>query len=323
MRAAELGDDVHGDDPTVRRLEALSARITGHEASLFVPSGTMGNEIAVRCHTRPGDRIVLAAHSHIVHHESGGPAAISGVLVESIPAERGILDPERVAPVLRPPDIHDAPATLLCVENTSNLGGGSVYPIERVDSLLSLARRAGLATHLDGARLFNAQVASGLPAARYAQGFDSATFCLSKGLGCPVGSVLCGPSRWIESARRVRKMLGGGMRQVGLLAAAGIYALENNVPLLARDHARARALYQELRAQGWQVQEPETNMLYLQAPQAPALACALKDQGLLCFAVGPEHLRLVAHLDIDDLKLERAISIFRELASTRRAQVSG
>jgi threonine aldolase len=313
MSHAELGDDVFGDDPTVNRLQEVAARLLGKEDALFVPSGTMGNEVAIHGHTRPGDRILVAADAHVIAHETGAPAVISGVLVESIPARRGILDPDCIVAAIPAPDIHVAAPSLLCVENTSNSGGGSVYPLQTLDALAALARDRGLRTHMDGARIFNAQVASGIPAARIARGWDSVTFCLSKGLGCPVGSVLCGTRAWIAHARRIRKMLGGGMRQVGILAAAGLYALEHHVDRLAEDHVRARRLYEGLRSQGWGAEQSETNMVYLQVPNALALADALMEAGVACCALAPDRLRLVTHLDLGDADVEEAIAIFGKL----------
>lgn len=315
MFDAPLGDDVFGDDPSVQRLEAVAAERLGKEAALFVPSGTMANQVAVRCHTSPGDLVIMAEASHIYQYEGGAPAVISGVLVRLLPAERGILDPASVRAAIPPDDVHFAPARLLCVENTSNRGGGSVYPLERLDALGDLARELGLRSHLDGARLFNAQVASGVPAARLARSFDTVSVCLSKGLGAPVGSVLCGTSSLIRQARRARKLLGGGMRQAGILAAAGVYALEHHVERLADDHARALRLWQGLADGGWRVEgPPETNMVYVQVDDPMGFVGRLAAAGLLCAAVGPGRIRLVTHLDVDVPGIERALAIFASLA---------
>ncbi len=315
MVEAPLGDDVFGDDPTVNSLERVAAERLGKQAALFVPSGTMANQVAVRCHTRPGDLAIMAEASHVYRYEAGAPAVISGVLVRLLPTERGILEPSAVDAAIPSDDVHFAPASLLCVENTSNRGGGSVYPLERLDALGGLARRRGLASHLDGARLFNAQVASGVRAARLAREFDTVSFCLSKGLGAPVGSLLCGPASLVSRARRVRKMLGGGMRQAGILAAAGLYALEHNVDRLAEDHARARQLWAGLADAGWQVEgEPETNMVYLRVDDAPALVVQLATVGVRCAAVDRDRIRLVTHLDVDDRTIQRALAAFTSLA---------
>ena len=315
MVEAPLGDDVFGDDPSVQRLEAMAAERLGKQAALFVPSGTMANQVAVRCHTRPGDLVIMAEAAHIYQYEGGAPAMISGVLIRLLPAERGLLEPAAVRAAIPPDDIHFAPTSLLCVENTSNRGGGSVYPLARLDALGALAQELDLATHLDGARIFNAQVASGVPAARIAQPFDSVSVCLSKGLGAPVGSVLCGSADLIRQARRVRKQLGGGMRQAGILAAAGVYALEFHVERMADDHARAQRLWQGLADGGWRVEgPPETNMVYAQVDDPMGMVSRLAAAGLLCAAVGPGRIRLVTHLGVDDAGIERALSIFASLA---------
>jgi threonine aldolase len=315
MVDAPLGDDVFGDDPSVNRLEAMAAERLGKEAAIFVPSGTMANQVAVRCHTSPGDLVIMAEASHVYQYEGGAPAMISGVLIRLLPAERGILEPAAVRDAIPPDDVHFAPARLLCVENTSNRGGGSVYPLERLDALGALARECGLVSHLDGARIFNAQVASGVPVARIAQPFDTVSVCLSKGLGAPVGSMLCGSAALIRRARRVRKQLGGGMRQAGILAAAGIHALEFHVERLAEDHARARQLWQGLATAGWQVEpEPETNMVYVRVEDQLGMVARLAEAGLLCAAVGPGRIRLVTHLGLDDAAVARALSIFASIA---------
>jgi len=315
MVEAPLGDDVFGDDPTVQRLEAVAAERLGKEAAIFVPSGTMANQVAVRCHTSPGDLCIMAEASHVYQYEGGAPAMISGVMIRLLPAERGILDPAAVADAIPPDDVHFAPARLLTVENTSNRGGGSVYPLERLDGLTAVAREHGLASHLDGARVFNASVASGVPVDRIARDFDSVSVCLSKGLGAPVGSVLCGSAPLIRQARRVRKQLGGGMRQAGIIAAAGVHALEFHVERLADDHARARRLWRGLKDAGWQVEPaPETNMVYVRVDDQYGTVDRLAAAGLLCAPVGPGRIRLVTHLDLDDASIERALSIFASIA---------
>ncbi len=315
MVEAPLGDDVFGDDPTVHRLEAMAAERLGKQAAIFVPSGTMANQVAVRCHTSPGDLLIMAEASHVYQYEGGAPAMISGVLTRLLPAERGILEPAAVADAIPPDDVHFAPARLLCVENTSNRGGGSVYPLERLDALTDLARERDLVSHLDGARLFNAEVASGVPAARLARGFDTVSVCLSKGLGAPVGSLLCGSTELIRRARRVRKQLGGGMRQAGILAAAGIHALEHNVERLVEDHRRARALWRGLAEAGWRVEpEPETNMVYVRVDDQLGTVARLAEAGLLCAPVGPGRVRLVTHLDLDDAAVRGALAAFASIA---------
>jgi len=314
MLEAPLGDDVFGDDPTVQRLEAVAAARLGKQAALFVPSGTMGNQVALRCHTRPADLVLLAEDCHIYCYEGGAPAVISSVLTRCLPTHGGLLDPAAVEAAIPPEDVHLAPASLLCVENTANRGGGSVYPLVTLDALTELARRHSLASHLDGARLFNAQQACGIPAARLARGFDSVCFCLSKGLGAPVGSVLCGSRELIRQARRVRKLLGGGMRQAGILAAAGLYALDHNVQRLSEDHARARHLADGLVGLGFTVPSPpETNMVYLSLPGAADAASRLAHDGVLCAQISPDRLRLVTHMDLDDQAIEAALAAFSRL----------
>jgi threonine aldolase len=274
----------------------------------------MANQVALRCHTRPGDSILMAEASHIYEYEGGAPAVLSGLLIRLIPAERGILEPAAVAGAIPPHDPHFAPASLLCVENTSNRGGGSVYSPERLDALCAVAREHGLATHMDGARIFNAAVACGQPVARLVQGFDTVSCCLSKGLGAPVGSVLCGPAELIQRARWVRKMLGGGMRQAGILAAAGLHALEFHVERLAEDHARAQWLWEGLAAQGQRVEaRPETNMVYVRVDDPAGTVAGLKERGVLCAMVGPGRVRLVTHLGLDDESIERALEAFAAL----------
>lgn len=308
MAQAEVGDDVLGEDPTVNRLEAAVAARLGKEAALFVPSGTMANQLAIRGWTQPGDAVLWEAEAHPYLYEAAGAAVISGVQLTPLAGERGVLSPAQVQAALRPPDVHVAPATLLCLENTTNRGGGAVWPLPTLDAVTALARGRGLRIHLDGARLFNAAVAQGVGMERLAAGVDSVSVCLSKGLGAPVGSLLVGPAAWIQRARRTRKLLGGGMRQAGVLAAAGLYALEHHVARLADDHRRAAALAAALQAQGWEVQAPQTNMVYVSAPDAPALQQRLEALGLRLFAVSPTRLRMVLHLDVDDAGLEAAIA---------------
>ncbi|MEM6929008.1 MAG: GntG family PLP-dependent aldolase, partial [Myxococcota bacterium] len=261
MRAAELGDDVLGDDPTVLRLEARAAELSGKEAALFVPSGTMANLLGIEVNTRRGDEVLMHEDAHPFHYESGNPAAIAGVQVRLMPGERGILDPETVVAHIRPDNHHFPPATLLCLEDTHNRAGGVVQPLERLDALAATARERGLAVHLDGARLWHAVVASGESVARRARGADTVSFCFSKGLGCPVGSVVCGSRDAMHRARRMRKALGGAMRQSGIIAAAALYAIDHHVDRLADDHARAKGLAAGLRERGLDAPDPDTNIL--------------------------------------------------------------
>ncbi|RME21669.1 MAG: low-specificity L-threonine aldolase [Deltaproteobacteria bacterium] len=310
VASAEVGDDVYGEDPTVNRLEALAAERLGKERALFLPSGTMGNQVAIRCHTEPGDEVIVEDGAHPFHYEAGGAALISGVLLRRIAGTAGVIDPAALQAEFRDEDVHHAPQRLVCVEDTSNRGGGTVWPLAHLDEVAAVAHRHGAATHMDGARLFNAVVASGIPATRRVRGYDTVTFCLSKGLGAPVGSLLCGPAEVIAKARRVRKALGGGMRQAGLLAAAGIHALEHHVDRLADDHARAAALARGLARRGLEVQPPQTNMVYVTVDDARALVARLRDHGVLCGAVGADRIRLVLHLDIHDEDVDATLAAF-------------
>jgi threonine aldolase len=312
---AVVGDDVLGDDPTVQRLEAMVAERLGKEAALFTPSGTMANQLAIRCHTRPGDEVLVEAGAHPFNYEAGGAAMISGVQIRTQVGERGMLDPAAVATAFHPDDPHYAPLTLVCVEDTANRGGGTVWPLDRLDAVSAAARSGGAATHLDGARFFNAVVASGVDPARRARGYDTISVCLSKGLGAPVGSLLAGPRDLIHLARRMRKALGGGMRQVGILAAAGVHAMEHHVDRLADDHRRARALAEGLRAAGYAAPAPETNMVYVRVPDGAGWVAGLAERGVRTLTVGPQELRLVTHLDVDDAGIARTLEAFRELAT--------
>lgn len=313
MFAAELGDDVLGDDPTVLALEARIARETGQEAALFTPSGTMANQIAIALHTRPGDEVLMADTAHPYHYEAGGAAAISGVQTRLIPTTNGQMSADAVALGVRRPDVHHAPASLLCVEDTSNKGGGTVHTDALLASLVATAQAHNLATHLDGARAYNAAVAANEPLSARVARFDTVSICFSKGLGAPVGSALCGSQALIARGRRVRKMLGGGMRQAGLLAAAALYALDHHIERLADDHKRARTLAMGLMVEGYTVRTPQTNLVYVDVPNAPDAQDTLAKHGILAFATGPSTMRLVTHLNVDDAGIERTLAAFRAL----------
>jgi threonine aldolase len=316
MAAAEVGDDVFGEDPTVNRLESRLAELLGKEAALFVPSGTMANQIAIRLCTQPGDEVLLGADAHPFHYEAGGAAVISGVTLRLVPAAKGVLDVPDVAAAVRAPNVHHAPAALLSVENTSNRGGGAVTSVERCDALCTVARDAGLMCHLDGARLWNASVASHAPVSAFARPFDVVNVCFSKGLGAPVGSMLCASRALVERGRRVRKMLGGGMRQAGILAAACDWALDHHVERLAEDHRRARALWEGLRAAGVDVEEaPETNIVYFRVLDAPSLVTHAGAHGVRCIPMTQTRVRLVTHLEVDDDGVSAALDVLRRLAA--------
>lgn len=320
MVDAPLGDDVFGDDPTVNRLEAIAAVHAGKAAAMFVPSGTMANQIAIRLHTQSGDEVLLEAGSHPYQYESGAAGMISGVLLRPLPGRGGILDPAQIE--VNPDNVHYARTSLLCVEDTHNRGGGTFHTLEQLDGLAAKAKAIRIASHLDGARGFNAAIASGQPLARRAQGFDTVSFCLSKGLGCPVGSLLCGSVDTIARARRIRKMLGGGMRQVGMLAAAGIYALDHHITRLADDHRRARELSMGLLMAGIDVKLPPTNLIYVDVADAGAVQTGLANQGILANATSPTRVRLVVHLDVDDAAVQQTVRAFEKLPPAIRGKVA-
>ena len=321
---AEVGDDVFGDDPTVLALEHRVAALTGKPAALFVPSGTMGNQLAVAIHTRPGDRVVLEAESHIFLYEQAGVAANSGCLAHIVPGERGLVTPAALAEALEeedPEDDHIARAALLCLENTHNRHGGAIVPLERLRGVAAAARERGLAVHLDGARLWNASVASGVALREWAAPFDSVMMCFSKGLGAPVGSILVGSVEGIRRARRVRKRWGGAMRQVGILAAACLYAIDHHLERLADDHRRARALAAGWRATpGVRVAEPDTNIVLVEledpALERGAVLAALESQGVRTIGFGHRRIRAITHLDVDDAAIGRAIEVFQSVAAS-------
>lgn len=311
MAAAEVGDDVFGDDPTVNALQDRVAAELGKEAALFMPSGTQSNLTAVLCHCERGDEFIVGQHAHAYKYEAGGAAVLGSVQPQ--PLEQGAdgtLALDAIAAAIKPDDLHFARTRLLALENT---WGGRVLPAAYVAEATALARRHGLATHLDGARLFNAAVASGVPAAEIARHFDTVSVCFSKGLGAPVGSALVGPRALIDRARRWRKMLGGGLRQAGVLAAAALHALDHHVQRLAEDHAHARRLAEGLQGlPGVTVALPQTNIVFVQlAPEKAAGAVdRLAAAGVLC--TGLYQLRLVTHLDVSSSDIDHAIALLRE-----------
>lgn len=323
MVEAEVGDDVFGEDPSINRLQELGARMLGKEAALYVPSGTMANQISIKVHTQPGDEIIMERTSHPFNSESGGLAALSGVQVNLLDGQRGHLTATQVARVIRHGDnVHNAPTRLVCLENTHNRGGGSIYSLDTMRDINTVARAEGLGMHLDGARLLNACVATGTAAPLITQYFDSCTLCLSKGLGAPVGSLIAGDAAFIARALRYRKMFGGGMRQAGILAAAGTYALEHNVERLAIDHQHAKLLAERLSgARGVELNphEVETNIIYLHLDpavaryDAPGLMHAMRQRGVLALSVGQHSMRLVLHLDISREQVETAAQVICEL----------
>jgi threonine aldolase len=317
MASAPVGDDVFGDDPTVNLLEQTAAATVGKEAAVFVPSGTMANLVAVLTHTNPGDEIILGDQSHIFQYELGGAARLGGVITHPLSNnDDGSIDPAAVDAAIRQENLHSPGSRLLCLENTHNRCGGAALPAEVVGRLARVAHDRGLSVHLDGARLFNAAAALGAPAKTLAADCDSVSFCLSKGLGCPIGSVLCGPAEFVEKARRNRKMLGGGMRQAGIVAAAGLFALEHNVGRMSEDHANARALADGLRELGpFRPNTPQTNIVVVDILRGSLgeWLSAFEQKGVLAVAFGPARMRLVTHLnitreDVNDV-LERIQSV--------------
>jgi len=319
MAEAEVGDDVLRDDPTVIQLEEKAAGLLGKEASLFVPSGTMANVVSIRVQTHHGDEVICEETSHIVQFEVAAHAAISGVQLRMLPGERGQLSPEPVEAAIRPSNIHLPVTRLVEVENTHNRGSGSVYPVSRVAEIARIAHQHGAGVHIDGARLLNAAVALGVDVTAYTQHADSCTLCLSKGLGAPIGSVVAGTRAFVEEARRCRKMLGGGMRQVGLIAAAGIYALDHNVERLAEDHANAKRLAEALAGMPGIELDPgtvETNIVIFGVTRpgltASQFMAEMKERGVLFFSTGPQDCRMVTHLDVSREDIEDAISRLNE-----------
>jgi len=322
MAGAEVGDDVFGEDPTVLRLQDRVAAMLGKEAALFVPSGVMGNQIAIRVHTRAGDETVVAERSHIYHYEGAAPAALWGVQLRPVGDASGVLTAADVEAVVQGAHDWEAPTALVCLENTVNKAGGVAVPAEAFAPVAEVARAHGLALHLDGARLWNAAVARDADLVDLAAGFDTVNVCLSKGLGAPVGSVLAGSGAHIRLARRVRKLLGGGMRQVGVLAAAALVALDDfeadDRAMLRADHARARRLADAIQAAGLVlVRPPDTNIVLFQTPgSATGAVAALAQAGIGMVPFGPHTVRATLHRDIDDEGLERACTAVAHLGES-------
>jgi len=312
MIEAPLGDDVLGDDPTVQQLESVVAALTGHESALFFPSGTMANQTAIATHCERGDAILVEEEAHVIYYEVAAPAVIAGVLTWTLPSDRGTIDPDVVRRRVLSADLHRPGTTLLCLENTHNRHGGAVVKPEILAEYRSIANQHGMRMHLDGARAWNAAAALGVPMKGLTAPFDSVSLCLSKGMGTPVGSVLTGTQPFIDKARRWRKRLGGGMRQSGMLAAAGLYAIENNFARLTEDHARAKRLADGIIG----AHPPETNIVLVDTQRPAADVCAdLHALGIWCFPVAERRLRLVTHLQISDADVDQAIAAFGSVPS--------
>ena len=320
MAEAQVGDDVFGEDPTVNLLQEKVANLLGKEAALFVPSGTMGNQLSIKSHTEPGDEVIIESSSHPYNFEGGAGAALSGIQFQSLRGVRGILDASQIEEAIRPADHHFPVTKLVCLENTHNRGGGSIFPLEKMAEIYRLAKSKALLVHLDGARLWNASAATGIKPHEYAQWADSVSVCLSKGLGAPIGSLVAGSELFIDRVHRFRKMFGGGMRQVGIIAAAGIYALDHHFERLKEDHQNAKRLgvgLKEFKGVSIDPRHVETNILIFDVANtrmtALQVAEAMKKQGILIHAVGKTQIRLVTHLDVTAEDIEKALNAFKKI----------
>ncbi len=320
MAEAEVGDDVFGEDPTVNALQEKVAKLLGKEAAIFVPSGTMANQLAIKSHTQAGDEVIIEGTSHLYNFEGGAGGALSGIQFYCLKGLRGILDASQIEEAIRPLDHHFAVTRLICLENTHNRGGGSIYPINKMAEIYRFARSKGLLLHLDGARLWNASVATGIPPREYAQCADSVSTCLSKGLGAPIGSLVSGSKTFIDRVHRFRKMFGGGMRQVGIIAAAGIYALDHHMDRLKEDHGNAKRLalsLKELKGISIDPEEVETNIIILNIAgtgmTAPQMAEAMKKHGILIHPVGKTQIRLVTNLNVSSRDIDVALKAFHKV----------
>ncbi|MBI3818173.1 MAG: aminotransferase class I/II-fold pyridoxal phosphate-dependent enzyme [Planctomycetes bacterium] len=319
MAAADVGDDVLGDDPTVKKLEETAAALFGKGGGMFVPSGSMGNQVSIAAQTRPGDEIIIDENAHIFLYEAGALARVPAVQSRTLKSKNGALDPAEVEAAIRPDDVHDPRTSLVAVEQTHLMSGGRVVPLENLQQIRAIANRYKLRVHCDGARIFNASIASGVPVREYAKNFDSLTFCLSKGLSCPVGSIVVGDAAFLKEAHRVRKWMGGGMRQSGYLAACGIVALRSMIDRLADDHRNAGRLAElicEIPNITIDPKDVTTNIVFIEtrAGRAKILEAALHAEGVWCFALGPSLLRLVTHRHIGAREIEHAAAAFVKIS---------
>jgi threonine aldolase len=316
MMTAETGDDVFSEDPTVNKLQEMCAELSGKESSLFVTSGVMGNQLAIKSHTEPGDEVIVESESHVINYETAAPSVISSVQLLPVTGTNGILFAEDINKHIRSSEYYFPRTRLICLENTHNRAGGIILPIESIVSVSELAREKGIKTHLDGARIFNAQVETGIILKEYATHFDSVSFCFSKGLGCPVGSILCGERNFIEKARKWRKILGGGMRQAGILAAAGIYALRNNIQRLKQDHNKAMIFAGELKALdriNINQDNVQTNIVIfsLKDMSKKEFLDEMKVRGVILSSGSYENVRAVFHMDVSEEETIVAIEKIR------------
>jgi threonine aldolase len=312
MMHAEVGDDVFGEDPSINQLEKMAADLFGMEAALYSPSGTMSNQIGIKCHTQPGDEVICERSSHVYVYEGGGIAFNSGSQVRALDGNLGRITAQQIGQAINPDDVHRARTSLVSLENTANRGGGSCYDWEEILRIRQLCTDQRLKLHLDGARLFNALVAKGQTASSYGEVFDSISVCLNKGLGCPIGSVLMGPAAFIRQARRVRKVFGGGMRQAGFMAAAGIYAFRHHIDRLAIDHAHAKQIAAALEKKGFvrSIMPVETNIIIFDVdPALPTktLTQRLRESDVLAIPIAPTQVRFVTHLDISPEMVEQTV----------------
>lgn len=319
MANAPVGDDVFGEDPTVNKLQTKVAEMCGKEAALFVTSGTMSNQIAINTHTQPGDEVICDYNCHIFNYEGGGPALLSGAQLHPLPGKRGIITAEQIEAVIRPEDHHFAQTKLIELENTHNRGGGSIFPLEEIHRIRQIADAHHLFMHLDGARLWNAHVATGISLAEWCAPFESISLCFSKGLGAPIGSILVGSKEFIDRAHRYRKIYGGGMRQVGIIAAAALYALDFHLERLKDDHRRAYQLGEKLSELGAAVDFAATQTNIVIADFSPLdrsaaeIGAKLKEHGVLGIDFSPTKIRFVTHLDVDDQAIEQAERVFEKV----------
>lgn len=318
MMNAKVGDDVFGEDPAINELEEMAATLFGREAALYSPTGTMSNQIAIKCHTQPGDEVICEKSSHVYLYEGGGIAFNSGSQVRLIDGDRGRISAEQVADAINPDDVHRARTSLVSLENTANRGGGGCYDFEEIKKIRQVCEMHGLPLHLDGARLFNALVAKKETPLQYGQVFDTISVCLNKGLGCPIGSILIGNQAFIKKARRIRKVFGGGMRQGGFMAASGIYALKNHISRLELDHNHAQQIAEALLLKPFTgaMLPVETNIVIFEvkAPYtAKSLAATFGEHNIRCIAISPTQIRMVTHLDISEQMVRELVSFIQQL----------